>query len=134
MFKIAGCSPILCELNDTVPATCSTVERQSTVWSACHTVISSVGKPAIAPPCLLQIVKKVLCCRKSSPSHTCPLQVAKRLTEQVMYDRPGADEDVALIPGDFILDRRQRTVNLTKMGMAHAWRWLRALLLLEIEQ
>ena len=56
----------------------------------------------------------------------CQVQVAMRLSAQQMDVKGG--EDVVAVPGDYVLDRRLRTASLTKLGMAHAWRWLRTLL------
>ena len=47
------------------------------------------------------------------------------LTEQVVSDAAG-DKEQVLLPGDFVLNRRLRTVKLTKQGMKHALQYLRA--------
>jgi len=36
------------------------------------------------------------------------------------------DKEQVLLPGDFVLNRRLRTVKLTNQGMKHALRYLRA--------
>ena len=51
--------------------------------------------------------------------------MALRLTEQVVGDAAG-DKEQVLLPGDFVLNRRLRTVKLTKQGMKHALQYLRA--------
>ena len=50
--------------------------------------------------------------------------MASRLTEQIVSDAAG-DRERVLQPGDFVLNRRLRTVKLTKQGMKHALRFLR---------